>query len=39
VAGGVDHKNPAFQRTAAELELARRFGASGEQLAISISAE
>ena len=39
VAGGVDHKNPAFQRTAAELELARRFGASEEQLAILISAE
>ena len=38
VAGGVDLKNPAFPRTAAELELARRYGASEEHLAL-LSAE
>jgi len=39
IAGGVDLQNPAFDRTAAELELARRFGAPGKQLTITISAE
>ena len=34
VAGEVGLKNPAFQRTAAELELARRFRASEEHLAL-----
>ena len=39
VAGGVDLKNPVFQRTAAELELACEFGAPEEQLAIRNNAE
>ena len=39
MAGEVDLQNTAFDRTAAELELARRFGAPGKQLAATISAE
>jgi hypothetical protein len=39
VAGGVDLKNPAFPRTAKELELAQKFGASEEQFAMLFSAE
>ena len=39
VAGPVDLKNPVFQRAAAELGLACKFGASEEQLARRYNAE